>query len=270
MLVWRPTWLHTPGCLALGEWPHHRGYPGHEDFFLCILSTSSWSLLLLLGPYLFFIVPILPQNVPLISPTFWKFLAFPIPEWEFSSVSLHCSFKKAFLSLLAILWNSELRSDWILAPLSPDILWCFHASTSLLPLTCWFGLDTRRTSCLNFLKAVSDQRVSGWLDTEVIDHRTHLGKVGKMSLPRLRWRPGKPETTGIGPRNLMVHHLPQVFLMTPGGGKSLDQMMEKSLQKMSLKNTRVFVCLFVFFPAWTMRSLVSEQTNEWLKYLPLK
>ena len=165
MLVRRPTWLHSPGCLALGEWPHHPGCLGHKDSFymvlLCIPSTSSWSLLLLLGPYLFFIVPILPQNVPLISPTFRKFLAFPIPEWGFSSVSLHCSFKKAFLSLLAILWNSELRSDWILAPLSPDIVWCFHASTSLLPLTCWFGLDTRRTSCLNFLKAVSDQHMSG-------------------------------------------------------------------------------------------------------------
>ena len=25
----RPTWLHTPGCLALGERPHHHGHPGH-------------------------------------------------------------------------------------------------------------------------------------------------------------------------------------------------------------------------------------------------
>ena len=23
----RPTWLHTPGCLVLGEWSHHCGYP---------------------------------------------------------------------------------------------------------------------------------------------------------------------------------------------------------------------------------------------------
>ena len=22
-------WLYTPGCLALDEWPHHRGYLGH-------------------------------------------------------------------------------------------------------------------------------------------------------------------------------------------------------------------------------------------------
>ena len=41
----RPTWLHFPGCLALGEWSHHRNYLGHEGLFctvlLCILATSS-------------------------------------------------------------------------------------------------------------------------------------------------------------------------------------------------------------------------------------
>ena len=41
----RPTWLHIPGCLALGEWSHHYGYLGHEDVLctvlLCILVTSS-------------------------------------------------------------------------------------------------------------------------------------------------------------------------------------------------------------------------------------
>ena len=25
----KPTWLRTPGCLALGEWPHHHDYLGH-------------------------------------------------------------------------------------------------------------------------------------------------------------------------------------------------------------------------------------------------
>ena len=30
----RPTWLHIPGCLALGEWSHHRDYLGSEDLFL--------------------------------------------------------------------------------------------------------------------------------------------------------------------------------------------------------------------------------------------
>ena len=37
----RPTWLHIPGCLVLGEWSHHCDYLGHEDpsctVLLCIL-----------------------------------------------------------------------------------------------------------------------------------------------------------------------------------------------------------------------------------------
>ena len=44
-------------CLALGEWSHHHDHLGHEDLcctvLLCILATSSWYLLLLLGPYHF-------------------------------------------------------------------------------------------------------------------------------------------------------------------------------------------------------------------------
>ena len=47
-LLWcflRPTWLHIPGCLALGEWSQHCGYLGCEDLFcivlLFILATPS-------------------------------------------------------------------------------------------------------------------------------------------------------------------------------------------------------------------------------------
>ena len=47
-----------------------------------------------------------------------------ISNKEIFSISLHCSFKKAFLSLLAILWNSAF--SWIYFSLSP---FCF---TSLL------------------------------------------------------------------------------------------------------------------------------------------
>ena len=40
-----PSWLHIPGCLALGAWSHHCDYLGREDLFctvlLCILATSS-------------------------------------------------------------------------------------------------------------------------------------------------------------------------------------------------------------------------------------
>ena len=50
------------------------------------------------------------QNVPLVSPIFLKrSLVFPI--LLFSSISLHCSPKKAFFSPLAILWNSAF--SWV-------------------------------------------------------------------------------------------------------------------------------------------------------------
>ena len=49
--------------------------------------------------------PSLHENVPFIFPIFLKrSVVFPI--LLFSSISLHCSFKKAFFYLLAILWNS--------------------------------------------------------------------------------------------------------------------------------------------------------------------
>ena len=32
----RPTWLHIPGCVALGEWSHHHDYLGCGDLF-CIV-----------------------------------------------------------------------------------------------------------------------------------------------------------------------------------------------------------------------------------------
>ena len=41
----RPSWLHIPGYLALGEWSHHRDYLGHEDLFrtvlLCIVLVCN-------------------------------------------------------------------------------------------------------------------------------------------------------------------------------------------------------------------------------------
>ena len=55
-----------------------------------------------------FIEPMFAWNVPLVSLIFLKrSLVFPI--LLFSSISLHWSLKKAFLFLLAILWNSPFR-----------------------------------------------------------------------------------------------------------------------------------------------------------------
>ena len=67
-------------------------------------------------PFLSFIVPILAWNVPLIFPIFLnRSLGFPF--LLFSSIFLHCSLKKALLSLPAIFWNSAFR--WVYLYLSP-------------------------------------------------------------------------------------------------------------------------------------------------------
>ena len=67
-------------------------------------------------PFLSFIVPIIAWNVPLISLIFLKrSLVFSI--LVFSSVCLHWSLMKAFLSLLAIPWNSAFK--WVYLSFSP-------------------------------------------------------------------------------------------------------------------------------------------------------
>ena len=62
--------------------------------------------------FLYYIVPIFAWNILLISLILlMRLLVFPI--LLFPSIYLHCSLKKAFLSLLAILWNSAFR--WVLS-----------------------------------------------------------------------------------------------------------------------------------------------------------
>ena len=59
---------------------------------------------------------VLAENVPLKSPIFLKkSLVFPIRL--FSSISSHYSLENAFLSLLAVLWNSAL--SWVYLSLPP-------------------------------------------------------------------------------------------------------------------------------------------------------
>ena len=63
-------------------------------------------------PFLSFIEPIFAWNVPLVSLIILKrSLVFPI--LLFSSISLHWSLRKAFLYLLAILWNSAFRWEYL-------------------------------------------------------------------------------------------------------------------------------------------------------------
>ena len=73
------------------------------SFLISSASVRSMS-------FLSFTVPIFGWNVPTVSLIFFKrSLVFPI--LLFSSICLHWSLMKAFLSLLAILWNSAFR--WV-------------------------------------------------------------------------------------------------------------------------------------------------------------
>ena len=79
---------------------------------LFLLSSTSVRSL----PFLFFIESVFPWNIPLVSLIFLRrSLVFPI--LLVSSISLHWPLRKAFLSLLPILWNSAF--NWVYLFFSP-------------------------------------------------------------------------------------------------------------------------------------------------------
>ena len=104
-------WVITPPWLS-GSWGSfwYSSSVYYCQLFL-ITSASVRSI-----QFLSLIVPIFALNVPLVSLIFLKWsLVFPI--LLFSSISLHWSLRKAFLSLLAILWNSAFK--WVYLSFSP-------------------------------------------------------------------------------------------------------------------------------------------------------
>ena len=111
-------WVITPLWLS-GLW---RSFLYSSSVYSChlfLISSASVRSI----PFLSFIEPIFSWNVPLISLIFLKrSLVFPI--LLFSSISLHWSLRKAFLSLLAILWNSAFK--WEYLSFSPLLLAFLH------------------------------------------------------------------------------------------------------------------------------------------------
>ena len=98
-----PTWVITPSWLS-GSW---RSFLYSSSVYSCHLFLISTAYLRSI-PFLLFIVPIFAWNVRLVSLILLnRSLVFPI--LLFSSISLHWSLRKAFLSLLAILWSSAFR-----------------------------------------------------------------------------------------------------------------------------------------------------------------
>ena len=95
-------WVITPSWLS-GSWRSFLHSSVYSCHLFLISSASVRSI-----PFLSFIKPTFAWNVPLVSLIFLKrSLVFPI--LLFSSISLHSSLRKAFLSLLAFLWNSAFR-----------------------------------------------------------------------------------------------------------------------------------------------------------------
>ena len=72
--------------------------------------------------FLSFTEPIFAWNVPLICLIFLK-RSLVFPSLLFSSISLHWLLRKAFLSLLAVLWNSAFR--WVYLSFSPLLFTSF-------------------------------------------------------------------------------------------------------------------------------------------------
>ena len=104
-------WVITPSWLY-GSWGSFLYSSSVYSCHLFLISSASVRSI----PFLSFIVPIFAWNAPLVSLIFLKrSLVFPI--LLFSSISLHQSLRKAFLSLLAILWISAFR--WLYLFFSP-------------------------------------------------------------------------------------------------------------------------------------------------------
>ena len=91
-------------------------------YFLYSSSVYSCHLFLMSSAYvrsilfLSFIEPTFAWNVPLVSLIFLK-RSLVSPILLFFSISFHWSLRKAFLSLLAILWNSAFK--WVYLSFSP-------------------------------------------------------------------------------------------------------------------------------------------------------
>ena len=100
--VIRPLWLS-------GSWRSFLySFSVYSCHLILISSASVRSI-----PFLSFLVPLFAWSIPLVSLIFLK--RFPI--LLFSSISSHWSLRKAFLSLLALLWNSAFK--WVYLSFSP-------------------------------------------------------------------------------------------------------------------------------------------------------
>ena len=104
-------WVITPSWLS-GSWRSFLYSSSEYSYHHFLIISASVRPI----PFLSFFVPIFAWNVPLVSPIFFK-RSLVFPMLLFSSISFHWSLRKAFSSLLAILWNSTFK--WVYLSFSP-------------------------------------------------------------------------------------------------------------------------------------------------------
>ena len=157
-------WIITPWWLS-GSWRSFLYSASVYSCHLFLISSASVSSL----PFLSFIEPIFVWNVPLVSLIFLKrSLVFPV--LLFSSISLHWSLRKAFLSLLAILWNAAFK--WCIFP----FLLCFS-----LPFFSQLFVRPPQTAILLF--CISLSWGWSWFLSPVQCHETSiLSSAGTLSI----------------------------------------------------------------------------------------
>ena len=123
-------WVITPLWLS-----------GSLTYFLCSSSVFSCHLFLISSasvrsiPFLVFILPNLAWNFPSVSHFLEAISSLPI--LLFSSISLHRLLRKAFVSLLGILWNSVFR-------------WVYHSFSPLLFTFFLFSAICKASSDIHF------------------------------------------------------------------------------------------------------------------------
>ena len=112
-------WVITPSWLS-ESWRPFLYSSSVYSCHLFLISSASVRFI----PFLSFIESIFAWNVPLVFLIFLKrSLVFPI--LLFSSMSLHWSLRKAFFSLLSILWNSAFK--WVYVSFSPLLFTSIHS-----------------------------------------------------------------------------------------------------------------------------------------------
>ena len=163
-------------------------------------------------------MPIFAWNVPLVSLIFLKrSLVFPI--LVFSSVSLHYSSKKAFLSLLAILWHSAFSYC-----INILICWCnyFSSGQSLNCVQLFVTPWTARISNQSILKEISQifiGRTDAEVETPILwPHDVKNWLPGKDPDAGKDWRQEEKRMTEdemVGWRHWLIGH---EFEQTPGVG----------------------------------------------------